>query len=100
MEEAEARGESKGDAAAVEGDDTDSAVLAVIVRLTAGWPLAETAVEDMMKTVWLRVVARRMIGVVDVGINLESIGKNDGPREIKQSLVFKLLVLLTFLVCP
>lgn len=48
MDEAEARGESKGDAAAVEGDDSDSAVLAVMVRFIAGWPLAETAVEDMI----------------------------------------------------
>lgn len=49
VDEAEARGESKGDAAAVEGDDTESEVVAVMVRFMAGWPLAETAVEDILK---------------------------------------------------
>lgn len=43
VDEAEARGESKGDAAAVEG--TESTV--VVLRM-AEWPLDGTAVEDIL----------------------------------------------------
>lgn len=48
VEEAEARGESKGDAAAVGGHESESAVFEVIVLLRAGLPLAETAVEAIL----------------------------------------------------
>lgn len=48
VEEAEARGESKGDAAAVEGYESESAVVEVIVLLRAGLPLAGTAVEAIL----------------------------------------------------
>lgn len=47
MEEADARGESNGDAVAVDGDVLDSAVPEVTVLLMAGWSLEDTAVEDM-----------------------------------------------------
>lgn len=48
VEEADARGESKGDAVAVDGVDMDSTVLEMTVLFMADWPPAETAVEGMM----------------------------------------------------
>lgn len=48
VEEAEARGESKGDAAAVGGHESDSVVVEVIVLLRAGLPLVGTAVEAIL----------------------------------------------------
>lgn len=47
VDEAEARGESEGEASAVEG--SESTVVEVMVLLMAGWPLvAGTAVEDIL----------------------------------------------------
>lgn len=48
MEEAEARGESEGEATVVEGAESDSQVVEVTVLRRAGLPLEGTAVEAIL----------------------------------------------------
>lgn len=48
MDEAEGRGESEGEAAVVEGAESDSQVVEVIVLRRAGLPLEATAVEAIV----------------------------------------------------
>lgn len=56
VEEAECRGESTGDAAAVEGDDmSDSAVVEVMVRRSTGFFLAAGRLLDVAVVAILRV---------------------------------------------
>lgn len=64
VEEADARGESKGDAAAVGGHESESAVVEVIVRLKAGLPRAGTAVEAIVKAKCAVVKEKSMVGRV------------------------------------
>lgn len=47
VEDAEAREDSRGEATAVEGEDSESTVVEVIVRLRAGWPSRATPDETM-----------------------------------------------------